>query len=76
MSLGPDNWAKLYTAACGSRQSPIDIETDCLTPHCAHTGQRLTWRYPSNELHTVKNTGHSWQISADNSMSGNQVTLK
>lgn len=68
-NTGPDNWAKLYTAACGSRQSPIDIETDCLTPHCAHTGQRLTWRYPSNELHTVKNTGHSWQISADNSMS-------
>lgn len=57
---GPHTWAEHYAEACGSRQSPIDIETGDVTLDPKLSSRQLSWTWPKKTA-DVTNTGYCWK---------------
>lgn len=67
-STGPSTWAETYPiAVTGTRQSPIDIKTDCCAQGKACS---LNIDYPEtlSDLQ-LKNTGYGWTVQVPKELS-------
>lgn len=52
--------------AAGSRQSPVNIETDrAESDHEALSSKPLRWKYPATASRTLVNPGYCWRIDVD-----------
>jgi len=61
---GPHTWSKTFEAAGGDRQSPINIQTNEVTPDPKLSSNLLRWCYP-NQSSSIVNTGHGWKVSVN-----------
>lgn len=52
--------------AAGSRQSPVNIETDRVeSDHEALSSKPLRWKYPATASRKLVNPGYCWRIDTD-----------
>lgn len=52
--------------AAGSRQSPVNIETDRVeSDHEALISKPLRWKYPATASRKLVNPGYCWRIDTD-----------
>lgn len=52
--------------AAGSRQSPVNIETDrAESDHEALSNKPLRWKYPAYASRKLVNPGYCWRIDCD-----------
>ncbi|KZC06721.1 Carbonic anhydrase 5A, mitochondrial [Dufourea novaeangliae] len=52
--------------AAGSRQSPVNIETDRVeSDHEALSNKPLRWKYPATASRKLVNPGYCWRVDAD-----------
>jgi len=61
---GPDTWCKTFETAAGSRQSPINIQTNETTPDPKLSSNLLRWCYPCQST-SITNTGHGWKVDVN-----------
>lgn len=52
--------------AAGSRQSPVNIETDKVeSDHEALSSKPLRWKYPATASRKLVNPGYCWRMDTD-----------
>jgi len=61
---GPHTWAKLFEAAGGNRQSPINIQSNEVAPDPKLSSNPLRWSYPVQSS-SIVNTGHGWKVNVE-----------
>ncbi|KAI0241635.1 Carbonic anhydrase 1 [Lamellibrachia satsuma] len=64
---GPATWAKSFPLAAGKKQSPIDIDPSSASKQA---GSALVASYNPATSNTLTNTGLSFQVSVDGTLSG------
>ncbi|XP_014239068.1 carbonic anhydrase 2 isoform X2 [Trichogramma pretiosum] len=63
---GPSTWVDKFPMAAGSRQSPVNIETDRVeTDHEALSSKPLRWKYPATASRAIVNPGYCWRVDTD-----------
>ncbi|XP_033226987.1 carbonic anhydrase 2 isoform X1 [Belonocnema kinseyi] len=63
---GPSTWVEKFPMAAGSRQSPVNIETErAESDHEALSSKPLRWKYPSTSSKKLVNPGYCWRIDCD-----------
>lgn len=63
---GPSTWVSKFPMAAGSRQSPVNIETDRVeSDHEALINKPLQWKYPATASRTLVNPGYCWRMDTD-----------
>ncbi|KAH0948701.1 hypothetical protein HN011_007111 [Eciton burchellii] len=64
--LGPSTWVTKFPMAAGSRQSPVNIETDrAESDHEALSSKPLRWKYPATASRKLVNPGYCWRMDTD-----------
>nr|KAF7392443.1 hypothetical protein H0235_017442 [Vespula pensylvanica] len=62
----PSTWVEKFPMAAGSRQSPVNIETDRVeSDHEALSSKPLRWKYPATASRKLVNPGYCWRIDTD-----------
>lgn len=63
---GPSTWVSKFPMAAGSRQSPVNIETDKVeSDHEALSSKPLRWKYPATASRKLVNPGYCWRMDTD-----------
>ncbi|XP_014275570.1 carbonic anhydrase 13 isoform X2 [Halyomorpha halys] len=62
---GPSTWAEKYPLAAGTRQSPVDINTQLVSLDVTLIERPLRWKYGNNISKTILNTGYGWKVDVD-----------
>ena len=63
---GPSTWVTKFPMAAGSRQSPVNIETDRVeSDHEALSSKPLRWKYPATASRKLVNPGYCWRVDTD-----------
>ncbi|KAF3429118.1 hypothetical protein E2986_12075 [Frieseomelitta varia] len=63
---GPSTWVSKFPMAAGSRQSPVNIETDRVeSDHEALSSKPLRWKYPATASRKLVNPGYCWRMDTD-----------
>lgn len=63
---GPSTWVSKFPMAAGSRQSPVNIETDRVeSDHEALSSKPLRWKYSATASRKLVNPGYCWRMDTD-----------
>ncbi|KAJ8670445.1 hypothetical protein QAD02_001704, partial [Eretmocerus hayati] len=62
----PSTWVEKFPMAAGSRQSPVNIETDLAeSDHEALSSKPLRWKYAATASRKLVNPGYCWRVDTD-----------